>query len=125
MARSSKKIEGETDNTISDKDAKNVVKMGGNIGPLKDDIKSARDRVIQLKADRAAINADLKAIREDLEAKGVPKKAFDAALRHYEASPEQREGFDEGYILAREGMEIAISGAQMDMFDGKAVAAGS
>jgi hypothetical protein len=94
----------------------NVVKMGGNIGPLKEDIVKARDKVLELKSKRSEINADLKAIRENLEAKGITKSAFDSALRHYEKDPEQREGYDQGYIIAREAMGLPVIGAQMDMF---------
>lgn len=98
----------------------NVVKLGGNLDPLKQDIMEARDKVLALKKKRDEINADIQSIRTNLEAKGITKKAFDDALRYFEQDPDKRAGYDEAYIIAREAMGFAVKGAQLDMFDGGA-----
>jgi N-acyl-D-aspartate/D-glutamate deacylase len=93
----------------------NVVELGGNISGLLESVATARDKIIQLKKKRMEINSEIKAIREGMEAKGIVKKSFDLALSYFEASPEQREGLDEGYLLAREGMGLPVKGAQLEL----------
>lgn len=95
----------------------NVVQMGGNISGLLSSVAETRDKIIKLKAKRGEINSEIKALREGMEAKGVTKKAFDLALSYFESSPEQREGFDDGYLIAREGMGLKVKGAQLDLLD--------
>jgi len=95
----------------------NVVEMGGNISGLMEGIASARDKIIELKKKRGEINAEIKAVRESMEAKGVQKRAFDLALSYFESAPEQREGFDSSYLLAREGMGMKVKGAQLDLLE--------
>lgn len=113
MARTSKK--GKEENAH-----KNVVAMGGNITGLMESIAKTRDNIIQWKKDRAEINAKIKEARESMEAKGITKRAFDLALGYFEAAPEQRDGFDTAYHLAREGMGLPVRGEQLDIFIDKA-----
>ena len=105
-------------NTKSEK-TQNVVEMGGNISNVLEKVAKARDEIIKLKNKRSEINAEIKAKREAMEALGVTKKAFDLALNYFEADPEQREGFDQAYIVAREGMGLPVKGAQLDFFEKK------
>ena len=109
MAKTKKQPEGN--------ETYNIVQMGGNIDGLFEKIAEARDSIVDLKKKRGEINAEIKAKREGMEALGITKKAFDLALSHFESSPEQREGFDDAYILAREGMGLKVKGAQLDMFN--------
>lgn len=88
---------------------------GDNINALKADIKKVAEKIIKLKSKRSEVNADIKAHREGLESKGISKQSFDAALRYYEKDPEQREGFDLGYNIAREALGVPM---QEGLFDG-------
>jgi len=108
---------------IENNEPHNTVKLGGNLDPLKADIAAARDKVLALKKKRADINADIQAVRTSLEAKGITKKAFDDALRHFEQDPDKRAGYDEAYIIAREAMGLAVKGAQLNLFQGGDAAA--
>lgn len=103
--------------TAKKKDEAPAPQMGSNIGGVLDFVRNAKERVIELKKKRTEINAELKAIREGVEAKGVQKRAFDLALSYFESDPEQREGFDESYIIAREAMGLKVKGAQLDIFE--------
>lgn len=105
-------------NTKSEK-TQNVVEMGGNLNNVFEKIAKARDKIISLKNKRAQLNAEIKAEREAMEALIGSKKAYDLALSYFEASPEQREGFDQAYIVAREGMGLPVKGAQIDLFEKK------
>lgn len=93
-----------------------IVEMGGNLMGLLESIAESRDKIIQWKKERGELNANIKAEREKIEAKGVTKLAFDRALAYFESSPEQRDGFDVGYAIAREGMGFPIK-EQLNMFD--------
>ena len=105
-------------NSKSEK-TQNIVEMGGNISNVLEKIAKTRDEIIKLKQKRAEINAEIKAKREAMEDQGITKKAFDLSLSYFEADPEQREGFDQAYILAREGMGLPVKGAQLDFFEKK------
>lgn len=89
--------------------------IGGNIKGLHDKIAAGRDKVIELKAKRADINAKIGEVRASMEAMGVPKAAFDASLKYFEQDPDKRAGYDNGYIIAREAMGLPVKGAQLDL----------
>lgn len=95
----------------------NVVEMGGNISGLLESVAKARDKIINIDAKIKELQADKKAIRESMESKGITKKAFDKALAYFRESPEQREGFDTSYAIAREGMGLPIKGEQLGLFN--------
>lgn len=95
--------------------SENVVKMGGNIQGLHEKIAAYRDREKKRAEVRAQLNAEAKSDREELEALGIRKKALAAAWSYFNATPEQREGFDNSYILAREGMGLPVKGAQLEL----------
>lgn len=94
---------------------KNVVQMGSNITGMMDDIAKKRDEIIDLKKKRSEINAKIKEKMEAMNAKGITKDAFRAALSYFEAATEQREGYDLAYSLAREGMGLPIQGEQLSL----------
>lgn len=96
--------------------------IGSNIGPLKDWIKDAGDRMNQLKSERTAINEEMAAIRAEGETKGVNRKAFDKALNDVAQDKEAREAFDESYEICREALGFPI-GHQFDAFQPKVVSA--
>ena len=93
--------------------------MGGNIGPLLKRVQDAASKVSKLKEKRSEINAQIGEIRASLVTQGIPKWAFDASLAYMEADIEKRQGFDEGYQIAREAMGLPVKGTQMDMFGNK------
>jgi hypothetical protein len=97
-------------------DVVNVVQMGGNIRGLHDEIKSSYDKIEQWKKERKAINDQIKAEREKMEARGITKLAFDAAMSYVNLDQEKREGFDTAYLIAREGLGQPVKGAQADLF---------
>lgn len=90
--------------------------MGGNIGPLLKRVGDAADKVAKLKEKRSEINAQIGEVRAALVTQGIPKWAFDAALAYKEADIEKRQGFDEGYQIAREAVGLPVKGTQLDMF---------
>jgi hypothetical protein len=98
--------------------------MGGNIGPLLKRVNEAATKVSKLKEKRSEINAQISEVRASLATQGIPKWAFDASLAYMEADIEKRQGFDEGYQIAREAMGLPVKGTQIDMFgaDGKTAA---
>ena len=97
-----------------------VLAQGGNLVPLKADIKKAINAVMQLKAKRIAITGEINEIKSDLVDKGVPKIAFNRALADYEAhqlkdsGPDTLRATTEAYWIAREAMGLP---GQTDMFD--------
>lgn len=118
MARA-KRIEGETDNTMSDKDSRKIAQIGGNIGPVKEIIAKDTEQYRQNKKEIKALNDENKAIREKLETLGVKKKSFMRSLSDCELSPEELEAQDDSYELCRESMGKSIGG-QGDMFQDNA-----
>lgn len=98
-----------------DREHENVIKLGGNITGLMDEIARKRDEIIDLKKKRSEINARIKEKIEAMNAKGITKDAFRAALSYFESAPEQREGYDIAYALAREGMGQPIKGEQLSL----------
>lgn len=75
---------------------------------------SAR-RVEALKAERVAINEDIASIRADMVTKGIPKAAFDMALRYAGWDEDKRAGFDTAYSIVREALGLPVD-AQGDLF---------
>lgn len=99
------------------KEPANIAEIGGNINGLKEDLAKWRDEYIQLEKKRADVNASLAEIRAKAEANGIPKKAFNDALRYVKEDPDKRAGYDNGYILCREAFGLPINGAQLSLFD--------
>lgn len=83
---------------------------GANLTDKIKKIQKAIDNVREKKNERAEVNADIQAIREGLAALGVPKAAFDMALRYLDWEPEKRQGFDVAYALVREAGGLPLQG---------------
>lgn len=92
---------------------------GANLTEKIKKIQKAIDNVREKKNERAEVNADIQAIREGLTALGVPKAAFDMALRYLDWEPEKRQGFDVAYALVREAGGLPLQG---DLFHAAASA---
>lgn len=95
----------------------NIAEIGGNISGLKEDLAKWRDAYLEMEKKRADCNAKLAEIRAKAEANGIPKKAFNDALRYVKEDPDKRAGYDNGYILCREAFGLPINGAQLSLFD--------
>jgi hypothetical protein len=85
-----------------------------NLNALKLDIKKAAEEVINAKARRLEINAEIAEIRAGMEAKGITKRAFDAAVKYLEQDEEKRAGYDTAYAIAREALGVPVQG---DLWD--------
>lgn len=76
-------------------------------------IVSAADEIIQLEKDRKAINDEMNEIRAKVEALGIPKAAFKAAVRRKKQTEADRQVLDVGYAYCCTAMDIEH---QTDMF---------
>lgn len=85
-----------------------------NLTETKEIIRNAVPELINLKAKRKDLNAEMAAIRERVNAAGIPKKALDHAIRVKEMDPVDRERFDEGYAIARDAIGVAQSRSLFD-----------
>lgn len=83
--------------------------IGHNLTELKKKIATAISSVKGLKNERAETNAAIAEVRASLVALGIPKPAFDMALRYLEWEPEKREGFDLAYAIVREAGGLPIA----------------
>lgn len=83
---------------------------GSNLTEKLKKIQKAISDVRQLKEERAETNADIAAVREAMSALGIPKAAFDMAMRYLEWEPEKRQGFDVAYALVREAGGLPLQG---------------
>jgi hypothetical protein len=115
MARA-KRIEGETDNTMSDKDSRKIAQIGGNIGPVKESLAKKISEYKENKKQIKALNEANSLLREEAEVLGVNKKAFQRAVTDTDQDTEALEAMDESYALCRESVGRPI-GAQPDMFE--------
>lgn len=88
-----------------------------NISAAKEVIRDVVPAIINKIKERKAINADIAELRERVNAAGVPKKALDHAIRIREMDPEDRQRFDEGYIIAREAIGCAVQRSLFEMID--------
>jgi len=82
-----------------------------NLTKIKKDIASSRDRIIAINKDIKELQAEKQHIRDGVEAMGIPKKAFDHAVRVAEMDPDKRRAYDFGYEVTREALN-----AQLDLF---------
>ncbi len=83
---------------------------GNNLTDKMKKIQGGIDRVRQAKNERAETNAEIAAIRASMEEIGIPKAAFDMALRYLDWEPEKRQGFDVAYALVREAGGLPLQG---------------
>lgn len=66
--------------------------------------------VAALKEQRRGIGSQILAARDALSAKGIPKAAFDAALRYMNWDEDKRRGFDLAYGICRTALGAPIQG---------------
>ncbi len=74
-----------------------------------------RDQILEWKSKRGNINAEIKAVMEKAESMGIPKKSLRNAISYYEASPEQRDGYHQGYALCLEAFGMPVTAFQSEM----------
>lgn len=89
----------------------NVVVSGGNLTKFKEDIRAGANKIVALEKKRAGINADIGAVRKNLQAAGLHPKALAAMLAYFKMDDQQRDGFDEGYLISREAIGLPVQGA--------------
>lgn len=88
-----------------------------NVSEAKEVIRNAVPEIININKKIKALQADKAELREKVNAVGVPKKALDHAIRVREMDPEDRQRFDEGYIIAREAIGCAVQRSLFEMID--------
>lgn len=82
-----------------------------NLTKIKKDLAEARDRVKAINLEIKELQAEKQHIRDGVEAMGIPKEAFDQAIRVAEMDPDKRRAYDFGYEVTREALN-----AQLDLF---------
>jgi hypothetical protein len=87
---------------------------GANVQKIVDALRRAITNVQALKIERKEVNADIAKERAAVEALGIPKAAFDVAVRYLEMDADRRIGFDLGVAMTREAGGLPI---QLDLFD--------
>ena len=92
----------------------NGATAGHNLDNIKSAIKASYDRILEWRDDRSAVQADIQAEREKLVALGIPKKAFDMAVKYAVLDPDERKAFDTAYAIVREAIGLPV---QADLFD--------
>jgi hypothetical protein len=85
-----------------------------NISNARTAVQGSVKKIIELKAQRKRINDQIASERGLCKSAGVPPAALDLAIRMKEMDPEQRAAHDEGYLLARQAIGLAI---QRDLFE--------
>lgn len=87
---------------------------GANVQKIAGALREAIAKVRALKLERKEVNADIAKERAAVETLGIPKAAFDVAMRYLEMDEERRRGFDLGVAMTREAGGLPI---QPDLFD--------
>lgn len=87
---------------------------GSNIAALKRTLKEKFTSYEANVKDRGASNAELSAIRATVKNLGVDTDAFLLALRRKNMDPEDRDHFDESYMLCCEAVNLPL---REDLFD--------
>jgi hypothetical protein len=89
----------------------------GNLTKLKQELAESFKTYNQLIAQRDQINAEMNNERSKWEAMGMSKKGIKACLSFAKLAEDQRDLFDESYIIAREVLGLSFD-AQGDLFEG-------
>jgi len=71
-------------------------------------------RVETLASEREMINSKINAIREEMESKGISKKAFGIVLQIAKMNEDHLDGFDTSYLVLRKAISLPV---QSDMFN--------
>ena len=88
---------------------------GANLAPIKAELGELYRKIQAEKSDRAEVNANIAAHRAKAESLGIPKPAFDMAMRYADWDEDKRRGFDLAYTIAREAIGVPM---EPDLFDG-------
>lgn len=88
-----------------------------NLSNCKDLIKNGVPKIIGIEKKIKALRDERNSIRENINAAGVPKAAFDHALRTFKMDPEDRARFDEGVAITRDAMALPLSRSLFDMIE--------
>lgn len=80
---------------------------------LKKRIRTARDKVTRVKLARDENNAEINEARASMEADGIPKAAFDMALRYAGWDSNRQRGFDRAYAIVRDSLGLEV---EADLF---------
>lgn len=78
--------------------------MSGSLSDIKAAIVSGVSSIKTAVADRKACNADISAVVEQLESKGVHRRALKMAMAYAEWDADTRAGFDTAYSVVREAL---------------------
>lgn len=97
----------------------NIIEMGGNLTKVLETISDVKSKIDQLDKEIKEKQAEKKALRERVEAIGITKTGFDAALAYSRMSPKQREGYDMAYMTARKAFNLDVDFKQMELFKDK------
>ena len=84
---------------------------GSNLTAIKRDLLKAKNQVLDINRKIKELQAEKQHVRDGVETMGIPKKAFDAAIRVAEMDADKRQAYDFGYEITRDAV-----GAQMDLF---------
>lgn len=88
-----------------------------NLSNCKDLIKNGVPKIIGIEKKIKALRDEKNSIRENINAAGVPKAAFDHALRTFKMDPDDRARFDEGVAITRDAMALPLSRSLFDMIE--------
>lgn len=85
-----------------------------NIAHIKEAIRKALPVIRKHKEKVKAENDGKNAVRQNLAALGIPKEAFDQAMKYLDWDEDKKQGFDIAYRLVR---EVGGSPVRFDLFD--------
>ena len=88
-----------------------------NLSNCKDLIKTGVPKILNIEEKIAALRQEKNAIRENINAAGVPKAAFDHALKTFKMDLDDRARFDEGVAITRDAMSLPLSRSLFDMIE--------
>lgn len=88
-----------------------------NVSEAKEVIRNAVPEIVNINKRIKALQADKAELRERVNAVGIPKRALDHAIRMREMDPEDRQRYDEGYIIAREAIGVAVQRSLFEMIE--------
>ena len=71
-------------------------------------IKEAYERLSELKAARAEVNADIKALIAGLENRGLNRHAINAVFRRMDMNTTHAEGFGNTYVIASKALQLDL-----------------
>lgn len=77
-------------------------------------IASTGDRFNEINAQRKELNEEAEELRQELEKRGVDRKAFNNAYAFIKGKEERRAAFDAGYMLCRKALGAPV---QDDLFN--------